>query len=789
MRTLAANSRLLLTCLLLFAGAAAAQDKPDFSPVDDAVNKAIAGDQIEGAVVLVGHDGKVVYRKAFGHRTLGPNPEPMTLDTIFDVASLTKVIATAPSVMRLVENGQVKLNDPVARYIPEFAQNGKQDITVRMLLTHFSGLPPDLDMRTNWNGSGTGLQMAYAIAPVAPPGARFIYSDVNYIVLQELVRRVSAMPLDRYAEAHIFRALEMDHTRFLPPREWLPQIAPTEFRGEVLRGVPQDPTARRFGGVAGDAGVFSTADDLSKYAQAMLDGKFVLSPATVEKMTTPQQPPTSTVLRGLGWDIDTPFSSNRGDLLPIGSFGHTGYAGTSLWIDPTTKTYIIILVNELKANSGMYVISLRTRIATAVAAALDLKVSDAEQQRLVRITGYNERMNAARVITQRNGNVLNGIDVLERDHFKPLAGTAAKPRRIALLTNQTGLDRDGRRSIDVLAHADGIKLVEIFTPEHGLTGTADVTNLPDATDAATQLPIYSLYRPGRAFRPTLAQLQDIDAIVVDLQDVGVRFYSYEVMLGYTLEEAQKAGVEVVVLDRPAPLTGSMVQGPMSVGGADRLINYIPMPVRNGMTLGELARMFNGERHIGAKLSVVAMDGWLRGDWWDSTGLAWVAPSPALPNFQDTILYPGVAMVEGTNVSVGRGTPTPFEVVGAPWIKGRELADALNRREISGVRFVPVSFTPGEGPFIPYKGQLCQGVNIVLTDRNALDTPELGIELASALRRLYPQDYKIEKMPLILENDAVYQALVAGQDPRRIADDWRDDLERFLQQREPYLLYH
>ena len=180
---------------------------------------------------------------------------------------------------------------------------------------------------------------------------------------------------------------------------------------------------------------------------------------------------------------------------------------------------------------------------------------------------------------------------------------------------------------------------------------------------------------------------------------------------------------------------------------------------------------------------------MRGDWWDSTGLPWVAPSPALQNFKQTILYPGVALVEGTNVSVGRGTPTPFEVVGAPWIKARELADALNRREISGVRFVPVSFTPGEGPYVPYKGELCQGVNIVLTDRNALDAPELGIELATALRRLYPQDFKSDKMPLILENDAVYQAIVAGQDPRRIADDWRDDLEHFLQQREPYLLYH
>jgi uncharacterized protein YbbC (DUF1343 family)/CubicO group peptidase (beta-lactamase class C family) len=777
---------LLFVTIFFLLATAVAQEKPDFAPVDDTINKAVAGGEIPGAVVLIGHDGKVVYRKAYGHRTLGPNPEPMTPDTIFDMASLTKVIATAPSVMRLVEKGQVKLNDPVARYIPEFAQNGKQDITVRMLLTHFSGLPPDLDLTRNWNGSGAAIQMACASPLIAPPGSRFIYSDINFIVLGELVRRVSTLPIDRYSEAHIFRALNMDHTRYLPSRDWQPRIAPTGFRGEILRGVPQDPTARRMGNVAGHAGLFSTADDLSKFAQAILDGKFILSPATVEKMTTPQQPPTSTVLRGLGWDIDSPLSSNRGELLPVGSFGHTGYAGTSLWIDPTTKTYIVLLVNEIKPDSGSTVVSLRTRVATAVTAALDLQPSQDALLRMQRITGYNERMAGARVIGFRNGNVLTGIDVLEQNGFKPLAGTAADPKRIALLTNQTGLDRDGRRTIDVLAHADGIKLVSIMTPEHGMEGKVDVPNVPDGTDTATGLPVYSLYRPGRRGRPTPELLKDVEAIVVDLQDVGVRFYSYEVMLGYTLEDAQKAGVEIVVLDRPVPLTGSLVQGPVSTGGSDRLINYIPLPVRHGMTLGELARMFNGERRIGAKLTVVPMQGWLRGDWWDSTGLPWIAPSPALQTFEETILYPGVALIEGTNISVGRGTATPFEVVGAPWVKARDLAQALNERRISGVRFVPVSFTPTEGP---YKGELCQGVNLVLTDRNALDAPELGIELASALRRLYPNDWKSDKMPLILENPATYQALVAGEDPRRIADDWRDDIDAFLTRREAYLLYH
>jgi uncharacterized protein YbbC (DUF1343 family) len=381
--------------------------------------------------------------------------------------------------------------------------------------------------------------------------------------------------------------------------------------------------------------------------------------------------------------------------------------------------------------------------------------------------------------------VRTGIDVLERDGYKPLAGTAAQPRRIALLTNQTGLDRDGRRTIDVLAHAPGIKLVAIFTPEHGLAGAVDVPNVSDSTDAATGLPVYSLFRSGRLGRPTPELLKGLDAVVIDLQDVGVRFYSYEVMLGYMLEDAQKAGIEVVVLDRPAPLTGDIVQGPMSVGGPDRLINYMPLPVRHGMTLGELARLFNGERHIGAKLTVVAMDNWRRRDWWDATGLPWVAPSPALPKFEEAILYPGVALIEKTNVSVGRGTPTPFELVGAPWIKAQELSTALNLRAIPGVRFVPASFTPTEGP---YKGEPCLGARIILADREMLDAPELGLELAHALRTLYPQNFKIEPTQVLLGNDAVYQALLAGEDPRRIAASWRKDIKRFRKQRAPYLLY-
>jgi uncharacterized protein YbbC (DUF1343 family)/CubicO group peptidase (beta-lactamase class C family) len=761
---------------------------PHFAAVDAAVEQSIQEGQIPGAVLLVGHDGHIVYRKAYGSRSLEPDREPMTPNTIFDLASLTKVIATTPAVMQLMEQGKVWLNDPVAKYLPEFAANGKEDITVRQLLTHYSGLAPDLDLKVLWAGKNVAYQMALGEAPQDPPGSKFLYSDLNFIALGALVERVSGESLDGYCERHIFTPLRMTRTRFVPPAALRATIAPTQYdeNNRMLRGLVHDPTARRMGGIAGHAGLFGTADDLAKFAQALLSGGGgILSAAAVRKMTEPEQPASASVLRGFGWDIDSRFSSPRGDLLPVGSYGHTGFTGTSIWIDPTTQTYIILLTNAVHPRGKGNAIALRSKVATAIAAVLPLTPGEKESARWRSITGYNEAQSAQRRMSVRNGDVKPGIDVLEERGFDVLQ-KAGRKTRVGLVTNQTGVDGEGKRTIDILAHAPGVSLDAIFSPEHGVTGTLDTTNLSNSKDSATGIQVYSVYGASEAARrPPMEVMKQLDAVVFDIQDAGARFYTYETTLGYFLEAAAKAGAEVVVLDRPNPITGSFIQGSVADTGHESFTDYWTVPVRHGMTMGELAKMFNTERNINAKLTVVAMQGWQRGDWFDSTGLAWINPSPNLRSVTAAALYPGLALIEGTNVSVGRGTDRPFEFAGAPWIKSRELAAYLNARGIAGVRFVPVSFIP-TASF--YEGKNCEGVNVVLTDRNALDAPELGIELAAALKKLYPSDFRLDKMADLLVNQSTYQGLVEGRDPRRIAQDWEEELEKFQAMRKKYLIY-
>lgn len=792
---------ILLVLLLAVAPSLRAARRPEFSAIDQIVQAGIDAKKWPGAVVVVGHNGKVIFHKAYGLRSLEPTKEPMTEDTIFDMASLTKSLITATAVMQLYEQGRFRLNDPIADYLPEFAVNGKQDITIRQLLTHYSGLPPDVPLKDPWAGKQEGFRLVFASVPLTPPGVQFRYSDINYIVLGALIEKISGLTLDQYAKLHIAQPLGLKHTRFLPPVGWRSRIAPTQYEqpGVMLRGLVHDPTARRMGGAAGHAGLFSTANDVAVYAQNLLDrlggraSHFPLRRITLKKMTLPGEPATGTALRGLGWDIESPFSTNRGELFPVGSFGHTGFTGTSLWIDPTSDTYVIVLSNAVHPNGPTGISALRAEIANAVATALGVPPDDGDYA--AKLTGYNESLAGARRWPARNGQVATGIDVLEEDHFAELAALARRHGgrlSMGLLTNQTGLDTHGKRTADILAHdaeaaVPGLQLSMLFSPEHGINGQLDTEGIHDSTDTATGLPVISLYGATEAQRrPALMTLRGLDAVVIDLQDAGVRFYTYESVVRYFLEAAAQTGTEIVVLDRPDPLGGSFVQGPISDPGRDSYVNVMPIPVRHGMTLGELARYFNGQGKSRAPLTVVAMKGWQRGDWFDSTGLTWINPSPNLRNLEEAILYPAIGLIETTNVSVGRGTDTPFQHVAAPWIQGRELARYLNARVLPGLRFVPVNFMPQ--PPYPFANQLCQGVELVVTDRNVIDAPETGLEIASALHKLYGDKFHMVQIDKLLANQDVLNALLNGRDPQRIAEDWQGKLKAFEVGRKRYLLY-
>jgi len=760
--------------------------------IERVVTEAIGQKSLPGAVVVVGRGDRVVYQRAFGNRALVPAPEPMTTDTIFDVASLTKVVATTTSVMILVEEGRVRLSDRVSSYIPGFERYGKGDITVRHLLTHVSGLRPDVDLGDLWTGYDKAIELAIEEVPLAAVNERFVYSDINFFLLGDIVRRVSGKPLDVFARERIFQPLGMKDTTFKPAPSLQPRIAPTENctpygwpcdgpDRKMLRGVVHDPTARRMAGVAGHAGLFSTAADLSIFARMLLNGGShagvrVLAPLTVARMISPATPPGERNVRGLGWDMDSSFSVNRGELLPLGSFGHTGWTGTSLWIDPATKLFVVFMSNRVHPDGKGDVAPLRARVSTIAASALTDLAADVERR-----ASWSQRdpgPSGAVAATPPSAPVLSGIDVLRADGFAPLRG-----KRVGLITNHTGRARDGATTIDLIHAAKDVKLVALFSPEHGIRGILDA-KVPSEKDDKTGLVIHSLY--GETRRPTDAMLEGIDTLVLDLQDVGARFYTYMTTMAYVMEEAAKRKIAVVVLDRVNPVNGVQIEGPALDKAVTGFTGYFPaMPIRHGMTLGELAKLFNAENKIGADLTVVALKNWRRDQWFDATGLPWINPSPNMRNLLQATVYPGIGAIEGTNLSVGRGTDTPFEQIGAPWIDGVKLADALNARNIPGIRFYPVRFTPVSSK---YANEECQGVFLVVTDRSVLRPVRVGAEVASAVSRLHGAQFQLEAAERLFGSKEGLARIRSGDDPASLQQSWSAAEARWRLLRAKYLLY-
>jgi uncharacterized protein YbbC (DUF1343 family)/CubicO group peptidase (beta-lactamase class C family) len=770
----------VLPLLLLLAGALSAGAKPKvalgsvfdtnkLAEIDQAITNAIAEQRLPGAVVWLERDG-AVYHKAYGQRAVVPDPEPMTEDTVFDLASLTKVLATAPSIMLLVERGEVRLDARVQDYLPEFRRNGKDEITVRQLLTHTSGLRSGLGRRVD--GPSTAINYASQERTNSVPGTAFVYSDINFILLGEVVARVTHTPLQTFALEHFYGPLKMRETGFLPAPKLRPRIAPTEGS---LRGVVHDPTSRGMGGVAGHAGLFGTAADLARFARMMLnegelDGQRVLEADTVRQMTSVQTPDTITGRRGFGWDIDTGYS-RRGKVFPLGSYGHTGFTGTSLWIDPFSKTFLVFLSNRVHPDGHGDIRSLQTALGTLAAQAVIgfdfTNVAGALPPR-------TNTVNALPSPALANG-VLNGIDVLKKRGFAPLKGL-----RVGLITNHTGRDRNGTPTIDLLQAAPGVTLKALFSPEHGIRGELD-EKVDDGVDATTGLPVYSLY--GQRRSPSPEQLAGLDVLVFDIQDIGCRFYTYISTMGLCLQAAGKAGLKFMVLDRVNPINGVTIEGNVH-RGRSQFTAFHTLPLRHAMTVGELARLLNEEREWKVNLSVIPLEGWDRAMWFEQTGLPWANPSPNMRNMRAAVLYPGVGLLEFA-ISVGRGTDTPFELLGAPYIDGEKLATEMNGAALPGLTFKPARFTPTASIF---KGKECGGVSLLLTNREECRPVDVGLTLASVLQKLYPDEFDLEKVNNLLQDLVALDAIRAGRSLAEIKAEWASDLESFKKRREKCLLY-
>ncbi len=747
-------------------------DEARLAKMDGIIARGIEAGKMPGCVVCVGRHGGIAWLKAYGNKQLEPETKPMSIDTVFDMASITKPVATATSIMKLVEAGELRVTQKVTDIFPEFGSHGKEDITIRDLLTHQSGLIPDNALADYLQGPEVAWQKICALELTAPVGEQFKYSDVNFIVLGKVVEKLSGLSLGEFVQQEMFLPLGMLETGFVPNTELRSRAAPTEQRaGKWIQGEVHDPRAYEMGGVAGHAGLFSTASDLAVYAQMMLgkgtlrvpgnrDERRILSPATVETMTAAY--PVSSGLRGLGWDKQSAYSSNRGDLLSSRAFGHGGFTGTVLWIDPELDLFFIFLSNRVHPDGKGSVNALAGQIANLVGAAV-----------LQQVDGR-----ALSPSDESPTPVLCGIDVLVRDGFKPMAG-----KRIGLITNHTGRDASGASTVRLFHEAQNVELVALFSPEHGFEGTVDIPRVEDAQDSTTGLKVYSLY--GETRRPTAEMLAGVDMLVFDIQDIGSRFYTYVSTMGEAMLSAAAANKTFVVLDRPNPINGVDVAGPMLDRGLESFVGFHHLPVRHGMTAGELARMFRQELSLDLQLEVIQCENWERAQYWESTGLTWINSSPNMRSLNQALLYPGIGLLEMTNVSVGRGTDTPFEVLGAPWIENRQLAQYLNGLGLAGAIFYPIEFTPNSSKFA---GEPCRGIGISVIDRSRFEPIRCGLGIAHALQRFHADVWDTKHINRLLGNQATSDAILQGANMQQLSDMADQGMIEFSQRRERFLLY-
>ena len=692
--------------------------------IDTAVQRGIDQGEYPGAVVLVLRDGHTAFVQAYGQRALKPHPAEMTTDTVFDLASLTKPIATATAILILRDRGKLALNDRVAKHLP----GCRLDATIADLLTHRGGLPPANHLKHYKKGRAAAVR---AICESRRGKRKVRYSDLGHILLAELVATIAKQPFDAFCREAIFEPLGMKDTSFKPK---VGRVAPTVG---VRAGTVHDPRAALLDGVAGNAGLFSTAADLGRWVNMLLfGGKLgqvrILSQRSSRDMLRAWAGTTRSL--GLARSI-------------VGGFGHTGFTGTSVWLEPSTTTGLVILASRLHPGGQGSVKILRQEVRKAV------------------------------LVAMKRQSVRTGADVLNADKLNQLAG-----RRVGLITHASATTRSGQRVADLMHRAPDVKLVALFSPEHGMTAGRDGA-VPSGRDAATGVPIHSLY--GKHKRPTAAHLSGIDTLAFDLQSIGARFYTYVTTLGYALEAAAQQDIELIVLDRPNPIGAEMVEGPILDEGRRSFVGYHAIPVRHGMTVGELARLFNAERKIGARLKVIEMTGYRRADLFTTTGLAWTNPSPNIRHPDAAVLYPGLALLEMTNVSVGRGTAEPFMRVGAPWLDPDKVITELRAASLEGIAMAKETFTPTASK---HANTACSGIRFTVTKGSKLRSVRLGIALAAALRKHHRNAWSTANLITLLGDQHATDAILSGKSVDGIEATWSAELDAFMNVRSKYLLY-
>ena len=738
--------------------------------IDALLKEAIAEGSLPGAVIAYGSGrGGIEFLRAYGQRALEPNREAMTVDTIFDLASLSKATMTSIAAMQLVEAGSLDLDAPAHRYLKEL-RGPARTIRVRHLLLHTAGLPKVTPRREFEGPRSTAIEQLLSARPEHRPGARFRYGDTAFLWLGEILSRVTGSDLGTYAEAHIAAPIGLRSTYYgSVPEAAVARTAPTEWaaaRGNtMIRGQTHDPRAYRLGGVAGNAGVFSTAGDLARLARALLlggrldDGR-LLSERGVFNLTAPHKAGTSgKALRTLGWDVLSGYSRPRGGRLSAQAYGHGGFTGTSLWVDPGRDLFVVFLSHRVHPGGKGNVLPL-------IAAVTDAAVAG--------------RMSTEAPAPAR-GSTLTGIDRLMRG-IGPLHS-----RNIGLVVNRASRDRTGRRTLDLLHAHPEVRVVKVFTPEHGMSASQE-GRVSDDRDPTTGLPVTSLF--GATRRPTPAMLAGVDTLVFDLQDVGARFFTYMSTLRELLVAARAQGLPLIVLDRPNPIGAHIVEGPVTEPGVQTFVHYHPLPIRHGMTAGELAHLLNAAQSRtddgpGADLQVVWMEHYCRELRFAETGLPWTPPSPNLPDPDSALLYPAVGLLESTNVSVGRGTERPFQVIGASWMQPRAWLNALTEAQLPGIAAGVTRFTPRSGP---YRGREVEGIELEVVAEGAFRAVDTARVLAHTLRQTHGARFHLPDMARMLADQGTLASIRRGGAYRQPTASHILRLSAFLRERRRHLHY-